>query len=73
MFQVTKSGYSSSFRAGEGCWDRRAKEKNDELEDDFEESPSAAFDEDVDREEGVETVDALPGDADACKRDILGG
>ena len=43
------------------------------LEDDLDDSPSAAFDDDVDKDEGVETVEALAGDADACRREILGG
>lgn len=67
MFHVTKSGYSSSFRAGDGCSERRAKEKNEEFEDDFEleGSRSPALDDEVDSEEGVEAVEALAGDADA--------
>ncbi len=67
VFHVTKSGYSSSLRAGDACWERRAKGKNEEFEDDFEfeESRSPALDDEVDREEGVEAVEALAGDADA--------
>jgi len=55
------------LRAGDGCWERRAKGKNEEFEDDFEfeESRSPALDDEVDREEGVEAVEALAGDADA--------
>lgn len=66
MFHVTKSGYFSSSRACEGCWDGRAKDKNEEFEDDFEfkESRSPALDDEVDSEEGVEAVETLAGDAD---------
>lgn len=41
VFQVTKSGCSSSFRVGEGCLERPGMEKNEDLEEDLEESPSA--------------------------------
>jgi len=55
------------LRAGVGCLEDRAKGKNEEFEDDFEveESRSPALDDEVDREEGVEAVEALAGDADA--------
>lgn len=65
MFHVTKSGYSSSLRTGEGCCERLAKEKKDEFEEDLEASPSAALDDEVDSEEGVEAVEALAGEAEA--------
>ena len=65
VFQVTKRGYSSSLCAGEACRERRGKEKKDVFEDDLEASPSAAFEDEVERDEGVEAVEPLAGDADA--------
>ena len=54
VFQVTKRGCSSAFGTeGEGCLER-PKEKNEELDEDFELPPKAEFDEVVDSEEGVD-------------------
>lgn len=55
------------MRAGDGCSEGRAKGRNEEFEDDFEfeESRRPALDDEEEREEGVEAVDALAGDADA--------
>ena len=57
VFHVTKSGCSSSFcGSGEGCFDL-PKLKNELLEEDLLLSPSAALEEVVDRDEGVDDAD----------------
>lgn len=73
LFQVTKRGCSSSFLGGmgEACCERRAKEKKEELEEDLDVSPRAAWDEVAERVDGVDAVEADDGE-DACRRDTLG-
>ena len=74
VFQVTKSGYSSSLgrAAGEGCWDRRLpKEKKEVLEEDLDASPRAARDDAVEREDGVEEDEPDEGEG-TWRRLILG-
>ena len=61
VFQVTKSGCSSSLRAGEG-WGRCEKEKNEEMDEDLEVSPRAARDEVVERDDGVDEAEPLAGE-----------
>lgn len=53
-------------------FDRLPKEKNEELEDDFDEGASAACDDVVEREEGVDTVEAEEGEG-ICSRLKEGG
>lgn len=73
VFQVTKRGCSSCFFGGRGeaCWERRAKEKKEELEEDLDVSPRAACEEVAERDEGVEEDEAVDGE-DAWRRDMLG-
>lgn len=78
VFQVTKRGWASSFgsgggAAGEGCLER-LNEKKEELEDVLELVFKAAWDEFVEREEGVkedEDDEGVDGEG-ACRRDMLG-
>jgi len=63
---VIKSGYCSCLRVG-AVFDRLPKEKNEELEHDFDEAPSAACDDVVEREEGVDAVEAEE-DEGICNR-----
>ena len=77
MFQVMKRGCRSSSSclggraAGEDCLER-VKEKKDELEEDFEFSPSAAWEEVVEREEGVDKDEEGVEGEGACSREMLG-
>ena len=63
VFHVTNRGYSSTFRAGEGCCERLGKENREDLDEDFESPPRAACEDVVEDEDGVETVETLDGEA----------
>lgn len=72
VFHVTKRGYCSSRRAGEGCWERRPKEKKEVLEEVLEElSSRPRREEEAENEDGVEEVEAEAGEG-AWRRDMLG-
>lgn len=72
VFHVTKSGYCSSLKAGEGCSDRRPKEKKEVLDEVLEElSSKPKRDEAGENDDGVEEDEADAGDG-AWRRDILG-
>ena len=73
VFQVTKRGCSSSFLGGrgEGCGERRAKEKKEELDEDLDAEPRAAREDAAERDEGVDAVDAVDGEG-AWRRGMRG-
>lgn len=63
VFHVTKRGYCSALRAGEGCFDRRPKEKMEVVEEVLEEVSSKPRREDEsETDEGMEEVEADAGE-----------